>query len=100
MGTLLLQGPLNQNINLAMLPSCHLNGRNRNMYTTKTLASTNSPAVTPAWILETGFMCSKTIRKGTLKYLHRVLAVSETPQCDHIKHSWHERNRDTQKVMH
>ena len=71
-------------MNLAILPSCHLNGRNRKMYTTTASASMNSPAVTPAWFLVGGFMCSKIIMKGTVKYLHRNMALSVSSLCKHL----------------
>ena len=66
-------------MNLAILPSCHLNGRNRKTYITTASVSTNSPAVTLAWSLVGGFMCSKTITKGTVKYLQRPFESQRQP---------------------
>lgn len=61
---------ISQNINLAMLPSCHLKGLIRNMYNTNASASANRPMVAPACHLAGGCMCSSAIMKGTVKYLH------------------------------
>ena len=57
-------------MNLAMLPSCHLKGLIRNMYSKNASASANRPMVAPTRHLAGGFMCSSAIMKGTVKYLH------------------------------
>ena len=63
-------------MNLAIVPSGQLNGRQRNLYAAAASTAAHATAVTAISVSDGGSTCSNSIRNGTVKYLHHAQKCS------------------------